>query len=381
MKLVFIRTKIDSTIFDAAALGNGTHEPDAFARLKINAKAGSSSKNIIAGLKSLSLISASEEWKFWHGTEVKIADLAETPVKFFPIDQTLVSKSLAVYIREQGEPDIIWVEGRDFPPYIQQILDLCPNSFKMIYSKDWRPWKIAGLQHYDLCLVDEEWERLKVTAAFPHVSCGIWDKLIDYEETFRPLSCQKIYDLCYVAYLRSRKNHELLFRAMAACDRKHLSCVCVGADRRGYRHELQKLANDLQIDVHFVGEVAQSAVNRYINESRIGVMCSERDAVPRAILEYMAADVPVLVNAELQAGKRYVLPEAGQVRSPEEFHLGIRDILADYERYSPRACYLANYSFDRVMKTFVAVLAAADRKFCCWRDVLNATGGQQEYSK
>lgn len=381
MRLVFIRTKIDSTIFDASALTNGTLDRASMDRLKINAKAGSSSKNIIVGLKNLGLITTSEEWKFWQGKEVQVADQVDIPVKFFPIDETLISKSLAATIREHGQPDILWVEGRDFPPYIQQIFDLCPDSFKMIYSKDWRPWKISGLQHYDLCLVDEEWERRKVTATFPQVSCGVWDKLIDYEDTFRPLSCPKVTDLCYVAYLRSRKNHDLLFRAMAAYDGGRLSCICVGEDRKGYSHELQALVNDLQIDVRFVGEVPQNEVNRYINESRIGVMCSERDAVPRAILEYMAADVPVLVNAKLHAGKRYVRPEAGQCRSPQEFHLGIKDILDHYDHYSPRACYLANYSFEKVMQTFVRLLSAADRKFFGWREALTVTGVHPEHSR
>ena len=100
-------------------------------------------------------------------------------------------------------------------------------------------------------------------------------------------------------------------------------------------------------------------MNRYVNQSRIGVMCARRDAAPRVVLEYMAADVPVLVNSELMAGTRYVGRSAGLVRSPEEFHLGIAEILDDYESFSPRAHLLAHYNRDKVAARFLSILDEA----------------------
>jgi glycosyltransferase involved in cell wall biosynthesis len=173
---------------------------------------------------------------------------------------------------------------------------------------------------------------------------------------------EKIYDVCYVAYLRERKNHELLFRAMAKLKERRLSCVCVGDDRKGNRLELENLAKELNLDVQFTGEVSKAEVNRYINQSKIGVMCATLDAAPRAILEYMAADVPVLVNAELWAGSRYVGPGAGLVKSPEEFHLGLAELLDNYQNYSPRAFLLKHYSFETVLGKFTDILQEAGLK-------------------
>lgn len=359
MKLVFIRSKPDSAIFGGQEHAAPELDRAALESMKISAKAGSSSKNLIFGLQKYKLLGAAEEWKFWNGAFHEIIAPGQLTAKLFPAAPCQTSTALAEYIAAHGQPDILWVEGTEFPPYLRQIFELCPQSFKMVYSKEWRPWNIERLELYHLCLVDEEKQRRKVAARYPRVQCAIWDKLIEYESTHCPLPLEKKYDLCYVAYLRERKNHELLFHAMAKLPERKLSCLCVGDDRRGYRAELERLAAELKLDVHFTGEVLKEDVNYYINQARLGVMCSVMDAVPRAILEYMAADVPVLANAYLVAGTRYVGPQAGLVKRPEEFHLGMAEILDNLPRFSPRAYYLKHYSFEKVMSKFVALLRAA----------------------
>ena len=359
MKLVFIRSKVDSTVFDGGTHGVPELDRAALESMKISAKAGSSSKNIIFGLLKYKLISAAEEWKFWSGAYHEILAPGQLNTKLFPCNQRQHSAALADYIAAHGQPDILWVEGTEFPPYLHQIFELCPRSFKMVYSKEWRPWNIEHLELYNLCLVDEEKQRKKVHSRYPHVQCAIWDKLIDYEGTHCPLPLEKQYDVCYVAYLRERKNHELLFRALAKLPERKLRCLCVGDDRRGYRAELERMASELHLDVHFTGEVLKEDVNYYINQARMGVMCSVMDAVPRAILEYMAADVPALVNQYMVAGTRYVGPQAGLVKKPEEFHLGIAEVLDNLSRFSPRAYYLKHYSFEKIMSKFIMLARAA----------------------
>ncbi len=355
MRLVFVRTKAESTVFEQEINGAGKLDAAALERMKINAKAGSSSKNVIFGLLQYGVIAAFEEWKFWSGAlqEVRAHDFT---VRLFPCNEELESEALQRYVREHGQPEILWVEGPDFPPYLRQIFALCPASFKIVYSKDWRPWKIRQLGNYDLCLVDEDWEAQRVRQLHPQLNCAVWDKLIDYEQTHYPIPGEKRYDVCCVAYLRARKNHELLFRAMAKLRDRKLKCVCIGDDRKGNRAELEKLAAELKLDVHFTGEAPKEEVNRLINQSKVGVMCSELDAAPRAILEYMAADVPVLVNAKLLAGARYVGPSAGLIKPPEEFHLGLAELLDHLQSYSPRAYLLKHYSFEKVMRKFIGIL-------------------------
>jgi glycosyltransferase involved in cell wall biosynthesis len=245
------------------------------------------------------------------------------------------------------------------PAHLNVLLRACPASFKIVYSKHWEPWAVERLDSFDLCLLDEQHQVHQVQKRYPAVHCGVWDKLVDYERTHRPVECQKAYDLCYVAYLRRRKNHELLFSALSKLRARGLSCVCVGEDRKGYRSHLEQRATQLGLQVDFTGEVSPVQVNDYVNRSRIGVICSRRDAVPRAILEYLAADVPVLVNSELVAGTRYVGATAGLTRSPEQFHVGIEQLLGNLQQYTPRRHYLANFSTDQVVRRFVRILTSA----------------------
>lgn len=363
MKVAFVRTKAESTVFlQEHAPRNGLSDAS-LQEMKMTPKAGSSSKNIILGLHARGVIHAYEEWKFWSGPFSERTVGGDWPVKLFSCNGSLTSENLEQYIAAQGQPDILWVEGPDCPPYLQQILQLCPDSFKLVYSKDWRPWKIKRLDAYNLVLVDEISQANKIKKSYPNVHCGVWDKLIDYENTHYPIATEKIYDLCYIAYLRERKNHELLFHAMAKLEDRSLTCVCIGADRNGRQAELEKMAVDLHLNVIFAGEVSKEEVNRYVNQSKIGVMCAVRDAAPRAILEYMAANVPVLVNAELLAGTRYVVPGTGIVCPPDEFHLGMRELFETYNTCAPRERYLEHFSASRAIAKFIEILTHAGLEF------------------
>ncbi len=353
MKVVIIRSKRFSNNFDRDEISQAHAKSAIREKLRINAKTSSSSKYIILGLLKHKFFTECEEWRFWDGDFQEVWQDRQMPVKLFPCDEDFQLLALEKYLQKNGQPDIIWIEGTKFPEHIQRAFQLCPDSFKVIYSKDWRPWKVKGLGNYDLCLVDEDWEIQRVKDRYPTVQCLKWDKVVDYNNMHYPLKTEKKYDLCYIAHYRERKNHALLFRAMAKMNDRNLSCICIGGSRKGHRGELEEMAKSFDLNVHFTDEVPHEVINFYINQSRIGVMCSKYDAAPRAVLEYMAANVPVVVNAELLAGTRYVGPAAGVIKKPEEFHLGILDVLTNYQNYSPRDHLISNYSVEKVVKRFI----------------------------
>lgn len=362
MKIVFVRAKSESAVFDQTTGVSQTLEDLSLQALKISSKAsktGSCSKNLIVGLHAAQFVTLCEEWKFWQGPMHEIRLAEPLPVKLFPWHAEGWSEALSAYVQATGQPDVLWVEGSQHPPHMRYIFDLCPDSFKIVYSKDWQPWKVAQLEHYDVCLVDEAWQIAKVKKRCPQIHCLVWQKVIDYTTAFYPIACEKRYDICYVSYLRQRKNHELLFRAMAQLHDRQLTCLCVGADRQQGRAALERIVSNTNLSVHFTGEVPYENVNEYINQCKIGVICAKKDAAPRALLEYMAADVPVLVNAELLAGTRYVGRQAGLVVSPQAFHTGLAELLDTYASYTPRTYYLAHYAYERVLPTFVQQLQDA----------------------
>ena len=348
MKIAFVRVR---------KYGLGAASEGAARKARGSEKASSSSKNLILALQARGLATDCREWQFWRAEPPDAAG-GLLPVQDFLCDASGHSAGLARAIEEQGQPDILWVEGRTLPSHLQQVFDLCPRSFTINYSKHWRPWQVEGLERYRLSLTDEDWQSEKLMRRQPGVHAGRWDKLVDYEAVHYPLQRDKRYDICYVAALRRRKNHELLLQSMAALPERRLTAVFVGGGR-DRRAELEQVAERLGVAVEFAGEVSKDEVNRYINQSRIGVMCARKDAAPRAIIEYMAADVPVLVNAELMAGARYVGRAAGLVRRPEDFALGIAELLDGLDTYAPREYLLEHHSVEAAVRTFREILEQA----------------------
>jgi glycosyltransferase involved in cell wall biosynthesis len=356
MRLAFIRSEVSHAVFGS---GDGASASTVPERLRISAKAGSSSKNIIAELLRRGLIDEGSEWKFWDGPNTRVETPSVLSVNVLEHGEDGSLPGVEAFVSEHGEPDILWVEGPHQPLYLRRLFERFPSSFKLVYSKDWKPHKVERLDEYDLCLLDEEWQAEAVNRVAPEVHTGVWDKLIDYEKAHRPLGLDKQYDVCYVAYMRPRKNHDLVLEQVARLLPRRVSVLFVGGDRDGTRARLRSRAQDLGLDVTFVDEVGKAEVNEHVNRSRIGVMAAEKDAAPRVILEYLAADVPVVVNAELRAGTRYVDHRSGLTLRPERMHEGIAQILDHPDAYTPRMSYLERFSKDRVIERFVSILRGA----------------------
>jgi glycosyltransferase involved in cell wall biosynthesis len=272
-----------------------------------------------------------------------------------------VSPAFEQTIAVEGAPDILWVEGAEHPAHLELVSRLGQSSFKVIYSKDWKPWNVKRIETYDLCFVDEEAQAARMRKRFPDVHAGVWDKLIEYDDAHVPLGLPKEYDVCYVAYFRQRKNHLLLVDELAKLKDRNLRTVFVGGDRKGQRSIVQARCWELGLDVTFVDEVSKEQVNELVNRSRIGVMAAEKDAAPRVILEYLAANVPIVVNADLRAGARYVDERSGIVAAPDKMHEAIAIVLDNYDSYTPRESYLSRFDRDHVIETFTGVMAAAGK--------------------
>jgi glycosyltransferase involved in cell wall biosynthesis len=318
----------------------------------------SSSTNIITELRCRRIVDA-EAWWFWDGPSIRFE--GDLPVQLLPASDA--EGSMRRLSAERGTPDVLWVEGNRHPGYLDVALASCPGALKVYYSQASRPWRLPMTSLFDLCLVDEAWQAEAMQQHLPNVEAAIWDKLIDYETTHYPIDCEKRYDVCYVAYLTGRKKHERLLRALSKLRERKLSGLLVGQDHPGRRQALSDSAAAWGVPLHFSGEVTKAEVNVLINASRIGAMCSRSDAAPRALLEYMAADVPVLVASDLRAGTRYVTAEAGLIRDPEQLHEGIIEILENYDRFSPRASFLERFNKDAVIRTILAIFEDVGLRF------------------
>ncbi len=169
-RAAFVRSETNNAIL----LGSS----DQVERLRNSAKAGSSSKNILLELVRQGRFSDAREWKFWDQANTSVSAPGLLPVSVFEMDQEQLP-GLEKEIQEHGPPEILWVEGPHNPAYLKRIFELCESSFKVVYSKDWKPWKIENLTAFDLCLVDEESQAERIHRKAPALPCGVWDKLIN----------------------------------------------------------------------------------------------------------------------------------------------------------------------------------------------------------
>ena len=125
----------------------------------------------------------------------------------------------------------------------------------------------------------------------PRESGAAWRTRLDIEEDD--------IVVCMVAHLHRYKDHETLLRAWRiALDSARLdgrSLVLVLAGRAaGTEHALKALAFDLELGraVRFPGEVADVA--GLIDAADAGALSSRAEGCPNAVLEYMAAGLPVI---------------------------------------------------------------------------------------
>ena len=79
--------------------------------------------------------------------------------------------------------------------------------------------------------------------------------------------------------------------------------------------ELKEMTSTLGLNgrVEFAGMVSQEQIIKWLNESKVFVMSSMAEGMPRALLEALACGTPVVVTdvgscAEVAAGSGYVVP-------------------------------------------------------------------------
>ena len=163
-----------------------------------------------------------------------------------------------------------------------------------------------------------------------------------------------------VANLRKEKGHDVLLRAIAALSRSHgdLTFVVAGDGPRGA--ELRALASSLGIAdrVRFSGHVDD--VPALLGQADAFVLPSLSEAFPNAVIEAMAASLPVIASA---VGGLLDLVDHGRTgllvppSDPGALAAAIESLVADPARAAQigaaaREDVASRYSFDRMVHTF-----------------------------
>lgn len=175
-------------------------------------------------------------------------------------------------------------------------------------------------------------------------------------EVFHPLEEEKIYDLCYVANInRPVKNHKLLLDALRKID-KRLKVILVGETHDclpkypGHATEMLKIARSLDHNISTPGHQAKEEVNRIMNQSKFGIICSEVSDSPRVLVEYLAAGIPVLCNKNLMDYSYYINNDTGAAFYPKDFADGIKMMHESYSKYNPHGYFKEHFTIKRITR-------------------------------
>jgi L-malate glycosyltransferase len=166
-----------------------------------------------------------------------------------------------------------------------------------------------------------------------------------------------------VASLTAVKRHDLLIRALAAVAKtaggSRVRVVLLGDGPE--RSRLEQLAAQCGVAdlVHFEGAVTD--VGAYLQKLDIGVLCSDREGLSNAILEYMAAGLPVVAtevggNAELVTRENGICVPANDV---DALASALVKLIADRQlRTSMGAASFARVQRDFSWESSMATLQA-----------------------
>ncbi|MFO1492069.1 MAG: glycosyltransferase family 4 protein [Kiritimatiellia bacterium] len=181
---------------------------------------------------------------------------------------------------------------------------------------------------------------------------------------FSPAPAEKEFDVLFVGRLEAQKNPGLLLRAAAAVPGLRLAVAGAGA----LEEEIKALARELGVGVRWLGSRPHAELPSWMNRSRVYVLCSEYEGLPKTLIEAMSCGMAVVATSV--PGVREVVRdgETGLLCAPEPVALAaaIRRLLAD----EPLALRLGDgarreaasvYALDAVARREAAVLRAAAR--------------------
>jgi glycosyltransferase involved in cell wall biosynthesis len=155
-----------------------------------------------------------------------------------------------------------------------------------------------------------------------------------------------------VANLKPVKRIDLLLRAIAhlkdSGSKEVVRAVILGEGR--LNAELRQLAVDIGIDnrVHFVGSV--NNVSDYLHGLDIGVLCSDKEGLSNAILEYMACGLPVVVTDA--GGNSELVDESNGACVPAGDYLFLAQALSKLIESPSLRRELGERSLEKIMQKF-----------------------------
>lgn len=165
---------------------------------------------------------------------------------------------------------------------------------------------------------------------------------------------ERAYDIIYVARLDKDKNQRLLLEAVKDLN---LKVLLVGqGEEESY---LKQLATPITERVEFLPKVDNSRLPEYLNRSHLFVFPSLHEGNPKALLEAMACELPIIaldvigVKNLIENGRTGILLPANTL--PKSLAETIRKLLGDTDRQArlgtaARQFVIDHFSFETILQ-------------------------------
>ncbi|PHS73637.1 MAG: hypothetical protein COB22_00050 [Cycloclasticus sp.] len=229
----------------------------------------------------------------------------------------------------------LWVRGdkKEYLPLIR--MGKWNKRFFYGASSYYIPYKTWG---YDAVLLDEN-EHISIVQKEQENTLGLRLLKPANEQVFMKLDkVEKIYDICIFSTLH--KNPGAFLKIYEAFP--ELNYVVIGRDNVPEIEHIKDNSN-----LKLTGFISHEKANKYLNQSKIGIILSLRDGAPRVIVESMSAGLPQIVNKRLSSGKSYINSSTGLFSGDDEILDKVEFLLMNYKKMSPEAYYKEHFSLEK----------------------------------
>ena len=249
-------------------------------------------------------------------------------------------------------PDVIIARG-GFAAY-DQVLNKFSKAVKVYYGAGPRFYPQNNMySNYDFILVDTQKQADTVSKLSADGRIAGTPILLPKPAApmFKPVRCEKKYDICFSTHPVVNKGHNELIKAIGGSG---LRVLCMGLDTTDMRAK----AKSNNADVRFVGFRRRKHLSKLYSSCRVGVVMVDRSrgSCPRVIPEFLACNVPIVCTDNVNVSSLHVTPTTGRICNMRNLQGVVKNVVASVRDYSPRTYYDKYLSVDVAAKKIVDVI-------------------------
>ncbi|MDD7885165.1 glycosyltransferase [Flavivirga sp. 57AJ16] len=241
-------------------------------------------------------------------------------------------KRLYIYVRK-NKIDVIHAHSTSF--FLATIIKILNNKITLVWHDHYgsseflkaRKFKILKICSYKFNAIISVNQTLKVWAE-QHLKCKKVSFLNNFisvstkEKKETVLRGEKGKRMVCLANLRSQKNHFMLLDAFKEVNKTHdkWTLHLVGKDHNDiYSSKLNEKINDLKLSKNVFIYGSKSDIYHILNHCDIGVLSSQSEGLPLALLEYGLAKLPVVATNVGDCDKVITQPSEGCLVNSGDF--------------------------------------------------------------